>query len=109
MNWVYLAIAILGEAVGTSALKAAKGFTVLVPSAIVVVGYIVTFYFLSLALKTIPYGIAYAIWCGFGIILVTGSGYFIYHQKLDLPAIVGIALIMAGVFVVNFFSKMSTD
>lgn len=109
MDWVYLFVAIIGEAIGTSALKASKGFTVLWPSVIVIIGYVVTFYFLSLALKTIPYGIGYAIWCGIGIILVTGAAFFLYGQRLDAPAIIGIVLIMSGVLIVNLFSKASAN
>ena len=105
MAWVYLLIAILGEWIGTSALKATHGFTKLWPSLVVVAGYSVTFYFLSLALKTIPYGVAYALWCGLGIVLVTLSAFVLYGQKLDAPAYIGAALIMGGVFVINFFSR----
>lgn len=105
MHWVYLIIAILGEVVATSALKAAEGFTRLVPSIIVVVGYGLTFFFLSLALKSISIGIAYAIWCGVGIILVSLIGFFYYKQSLDAPSIFGMTLIIVGVMVINLFSK----
>jgi small multidrug resistance pump len=108
MNYIYLLIAIIGEVIATSALKAAEGFTKPVPSAVVVVGYGVAFFFLSLTLRTIPVGIAYAIWSGIGIVLVTLFGYFYYKQTLDLPAIVGLALIVAGVAIVNLFSKSIT-
>lgn len=105
MAWVYLIIAILGEVVATSSLKMAEGFTKPVPSTVVVIGYGVTFYFLSLALKTIPLGIAYAIWCGIGIVCVTLIGFFFYKQIIDMPALTGIALIFIGVLVINLFSK----
>jgi small multidrug resistance pump len=105
MHWFYLIIAILGEVIATSSLKASEGFTKLIPSAIVVIGYSATFYFLSLALKSIPLGIAYAIWCGIGIVLVTLVGWFFYKQAIDIPAIIGIALIFAGVLAINLFSK----
>jgi small multidrug resistance pump len=105
MKWVFLSIAIIAEVIGTSALKSAEGFTKLVPSIIVILGYGIAFYFLSLTLKTIPVGIAYAIWSGVGIILISIIGYFFYKQTLDLPAIIGILLIMAGVIVINLFSK----
>jgi len=105
MHWIYLITAILAEVVATSSLKLAEGFTRLVPSIIVVAGYSVSFYFLSLALKYIPLGIAYAIWCGIGIVLVTLVGWFFYKQAMDIPAIIGITLIFAGVLVVNLFSK----
>jgi len=105
MKWVFLSIAIIAEVIATSALKSAEGFTKLVPSIIVILGYGIAFYFLSLTLKTIPVGIAYAIWSGVGITLISMIGYFVYKQTLDLPAIIGILLIIAGVIVINLFSK----
>ena len=105
MHWIYLIIAISGEVVATSSLKLAEGFTKLIPSMIAVAGYSVAFYFLSLALKYIPLGIAYAIWCGIGIVLVTLVGWLFYKQTMDVPAIIGIMLIFAGVMVINLFSK----
>lgn len=105
MHWVLLAIAIGAEVVATSALKAAEGFTRLAPSAIVILGYCVSFYCLSLALKTIPVGIAYALWSGVGVICIAAIGWFAYDQKLDLAAIIGLALILAGVLVINLLSK----
>lgn len=104
---VYLAIAIVGEVIATSFLRASAGFTQLLPSIVVVVGYCVTFYFFSLALQTIPVGIGYAIWSGVGIILVSIIAFFAYGQTLDLPALVGIGLILAGVLVINLFSQSS--
>ena len=103
----YLAIAIVGEVIATSFLRASSGFTQLVPSVIVVVGYCITFYFFSLALQTIPVGIGYAIWSGVGIILVSIIAFFAYGQTLDLPALIGIGLILAGVLVINIFSHSS--
>ena len=105
MQWIYLAIAILSEVVATSALKAAEGFTHLVPSLLVVVGYALAFYFLSLTLRTIPLGVAYAIWAGAGVALVALVGWVVYHQSLDIAALIGIALIVSGVIVLNLFSK----
>ena len=90
MKWVYLVLAIVGEVVGTSALKGAEGFTRLWPSLISIAGYVVAFYFLSLSLKDIPVGIAYAMWSAIGIVIVSIVGYFLYDQKIDLPAMVGI-------------------
>lgn len=104
---LYLGIAIVGEVIATSFLRASAGFTQLVPSVIVVVGYCVTFYFFSLALQTIPVGIGYAIWSGVGIILVSIIAFFAYGQSLDLPALIGIGLILAGVLVINLFSQSS--
>ncbi len=105
MHWLYLAIAIVAEVIGTSALKASDGFTKLYPSLIVIVGYGVSFYCLSLTLRTIPIGIAYAIWSGVGIVLISLIGWLAFNQKLDLPALLGISLIAAGVAVLNLFSK----
>lgn len=104
-NWLFLAIAILGEVVATSALKSSEGFTKLVPSVVVVVGYGIAFYLLSLALNTIPVGIAYAVWAGLGIVLVTLVAYIMHGQQLDFWAIVGIGLIVSGVAVLNLLSK----
>ena len=103
--WFYLLIAITGEVVGTSALKAAEGFTKLGPSVVVVGGYAVAFFFLSLVLKTVPTGVAYAIWSGVGTVLVALIGWIVFGQKLDMAAMAGIALIIAGVLVMNLFSN----
>lgn len=105
---VYLAIAIVGEVIATSFLRASAGFTQLGPTIVVVVGYAITFYFFSLALQTIPVDIGYAIWSGVGIILVSIIAYFAYGQTLDLPALIGIGLILAGVLVINLFSQSSS-
>jgi small multidrug resistance pump len=105
MPYLYLAIAIVSEVIGTSALKATEGFTRLAPSAIVVVGYGVSFYFLSLALKSLPVGVAYAIWSGVGVALITLIGWLAFGQRLDAPALAGIALIVGGVVVIRFFSQ----
>jgi len=105
MKFLYLFIAIIAEVFATSALKASEQFSKPLPSIIVVVGYLVAFYFLSLTLKTIPVGIAYALWSGVGIVLVSAAGYFLYKQRLDLPALLGIGLIIIGVIVINVFSK----
>ena len=104
MNWLYLAIAIMSEVVATSALKAAEGFTRLWPSLLVVIGYASAFYFLSLTLRTIPLGVAYAIWSGVGVALVSIVGWVIYHQSLSAGALVGILLIVSGVVVLNLSS-----
>nr|WP_010627473.1 multidrug efflux SMR transporter [Halomonas sp. KM-1] len=107
MAFVYLALAIVAEVVATSALKATHGFTRLGPSLVVVVGYAIAFYMLSLVLRTIPVGIAYAIWAGLGIVLVALVGIVVYGQRPDLPAVLGIGLIVAGVVVIQLFSRMS--
>lgn len=103
--YVLLGIAIVSEVIATSALRASDGFTKLIPSVAVVVGYALAFLFLSMTLKTIPVGIAYAIWSGLGIVLISIVAYFVYGQTLDTPAIIGMALILAGVLVLNLFSK----
>jgi len=103
--YLYLFVAIVAEVIATSALKASDGFSRLRPSAVTVVGYGVAFYFLALTLRTMPTGIAYAIWSGVGIVLISAVGWIWFRQALDLPAIVGMGLIVAGVIVVNLFSK----
>lgn len=103
--WLFLAIAIVSEVIATSALKGSEGFTRLVPSLTVIIGYVVSFYFLSLTLKAIPVGIAYAIWSGTGVVLIALAGWWLYNQKLDLAAIIGMGLIVAGVLVINLFSR----
>lgn len=105
MKYLFLTLAIVFEVVGSSFIKASEGFTKWFPTTIVAVAYLICFYFLSLALKTIPLGIAYAIWGGMGIVLTTLISVFVFKQKLDIPAIIGIILIVAGVVVMNFFSK----
>ena len=104
-SWLYLLVAIVAEVIATSALKASVTFTQPGPSAVVIVGYGVAFYFLARALDTVPVGIAYAIWSGIGILLITVIAWLVYGQALDVPALVGLALIVAGVVVINVFSK----
>lgn len=106
MAYVYLAMAIVAEVAATSALKASEQFTKLVPSLVVGFGYVISFYCLSLVLKTIPVGIAYAIWAGLGIVLISLVGLVVYRQSLDLAAIVGLFLIIAGVVVIYVFSNV---
>jgi small multidrug resistance pump len=104
-HWIYLSIAIVSEVAATSALKASNGFSRLWPSLTVIVGYGLAFYFLSLTLKTVPVGIIYAIWSGAGVALITIIAWLFMGQPLDAPAIVGLTLIVAGVVVLNVFSK----
>jgi small multidrug resistance pump len=108
MKWVYLLIAVSGEIAATSALKASEGFTKLTPSAVVVLGYGVAFYFLSLTLDSIPVGVSYALWSGIGIVFISLIGWRFFNQSLDAPAIIGIALIVAGVAVINLLSKSAS-
>lgn len=105
MNYLWLAAAIISEVFATSSLKASNGFTRLGPSIAVVVGYGAAFYFLSQTLKTIPVGVAYAIWSGVGTVLIALVGLVIYHQVLDRAALIGMTLILAGVLIMNLFSK----
>ena len=105
MAYIYLAIAIIAEVVGTSALKASAEFTKLYPSLLVVVGYCVAFYFMTLVLRTIPIGITYAVWSGVGIVLIAIVGALLYKQIPDIPAIIGMGLIISGVVVIHVFSK----
>ena len=104
-NWLILFVAIVSEVIATSALKSSEGFSRFWPSVIVVIGYGIAFYCLALTLRVIPMGVVYAIWSGIGIVLITLVGWFLFNQKLDLPALLGIGLIAAGVVVMNVFSN----
>ncbi len=105
MAYFYLALAIIAEVIATSFLKASSEFTKLVPSLIVVTGYGIAFYVLTIVLRSIPVGITYAIWSGVGIILVAVAGAILYKQIPDLPAMIGMALIVIGVVIIHMFSK----
>ena len=105
MTYLYLTIAIAAEVIATSSLKASHEFTRLIPSLIVLIGYGTAFYFLTLVLRTLPIGITYAVWSGLGVVLVTLSGAVIYRHVPDLPAVIGMGLIVAGVVVINLFSE----
>lgn len=105
MSFVYLAVAIVAEVIATSMLKASDGFTRLAPSLVAVLGYEIAFYFLSLCLRTMPVGIAYAIWSGVGIVLLALVGLLWFRQALDPPAVIGLGLIIAGVAVINLWSR----
>ena len=108
MGYLYLSIAIIAEVIGTGALKASHEFTKLGPSIMAIVGYGASFYFLSLVLKTIPIGIAYAIWSGIGITLITITGAILFKQMPDIPSIIGMTMIMTGVVIINVFSKIAS-
>ena len=107
MHYLLLALAIIAEVIATSSLKASHNFPRLGPSLVVIVGYAIAFIWLSLTLKAIPIGIAYAIWSGVGVALIAIIGWLVYGQRLDLPAIIGLCLIVAGVATINLFSKTS--
>ena len=109
MGILYLALAVALEVVATSALKASEQFTRLWPSVLVVLGYGVAFYLLSLCLRTMPLGIMYAIWSGLGVVLITIVGWLVYNESLDLPAFIGMALILAGVCVIRIFSETGSS
>lgn len=104
-QFFYLFIAIVLEVIGTSGLKVSEQFSKLIPSLIAIAAYVGTFYFLSLSLKTIPIGIAYAIWAGVGIVFISIIGWVLFKQHLDFPAILGLLLILAGVIIINVFSN----
>ena len=108
MGYLYLSIAVAAEVIATSALKASDGFTRPLPTVIVALGYGVAFYFLSLVLKTVPVGVAYAIWSGAGIVLIGLIGWLVLKQPLDVPAMLGMGLIIAGVAVIQLFSRTAT-
>ena len=108
MAYFYLALAIIAEVIATSSLKASAEFTKLFPSLIVVTGYGIAFYLLTLVLRSIPIGITYAIWSGVGIILVAVVGAILYKQIPDLPAMIGMALIVSGVVIIHVFSKTNS-
>lgn len=107
MKYVYLFTAIIAEVIATSYMKESNGFSKLWPSVITMVGYLIAFYFLSLTLQHIPTGIAYAIWAGVGIVLISLVAWLWHGQSLDMPAVIGIAFIMTGVVIMNVFSKVS--
>ncbi|WP_375261327.1 DMT family transporter [Palleronia sp.] len=104
MAYFYLVLAVMAETVGTSALQASKQFTRPLPSALVVIGYATAFWFLSLVLRTIPVGVAYAIWSGLGILFIALIGWLVFRQPLDLPAVIGMTMILAGILVIQLFS-----
>ncbi|MFW5710155.1 MAG: DMT family transporter [Bacteroidota bacterium] len=108
MAYIYLTIAVICEVVATSSLKATREFTRLTPTLVVITGYLAAFYFLTLSLKTLTIGVAYAIWSGLGIVLIAIFGYIIYREMLDIPAIIGIVLILTGIAVINVFSGTVT-
>src|SRR5690349_17547478 len=104
-GYAWLTIAIVAEVIATSALKASDGFTKTLPSVVTSIGYAIAFYCMSQSMKTIPVGLSYAIWSGVGIVLITAIAWVLFKQKLDAPALVGMGMILAGVLVINLFSK----
>jgi small multidrug resistance pump len=104
-TYIFLIFAILTETIGTTALKASDGFTRFWPSVILVVAYAASFYLLALTLRTMPVGVAYAIWSGLGIVIIAVIGWFVFRQSLDLPAVIGMSMIIAGIVVMQMFSN----
>lgn len=107
LHYVYLVFAVIGETIGTTALQASQQFTRLGPSILVVIGYGLAFYLMALTLRHMPVGIVYAIWSGLGIFFIAVIGWLVFGQKLDLPAVLGLGLIMAGILIIHLFSKTS--
>ncbi|WP_147125088.1 DMT family transporter [Shimia ponticola] len=105
VTYIYLILAIVAETIGTTALQASQQFSRLGPSVIVVVAYAVSFYLLALALKTIPVGIAYAVWSGLGMVMIAAIGWIVFRQSLDTAAIIGLSMILGGVLVIHLFSN----
>ena len=108
IHFIVLLVAVACETIGTVALQASEQFSKFWPSVIVVIAYGISFYMLALALRSLPLGIAYALWSALGIVLIAGTGYLVYGQKLDLPAILGIGMILSGIVVIHLFSNTST-
>jgi len=107
MHYIFLVVAVAAETIGTTALQASQQFTRLVPSLIVLFAYGFSFYMLGLTLKVMPVGIVYAIWSGLGIVLIAVIGYVVFGQRLDLPAVLGMGMILAGILVIHLFSSSS--
>ncbi|MBY6042687.1 SMR family transporter [Phaeobacter italicus] len=107
LHYVFLVFAVIAETIGTTALQASQQFTRLGPSILVVIGYGLAFYLMALTLRHMPVGIVYAIWSGLGIFFIAVIGWLVFGQKLDLPAVLGLGLIMAGILIIHLFSKTS--
>lgn len=107
-QYIILLFAVLSETIGTAALQASAQFTKFWPSILVIIAYAISFYFLALALRSIPLGVAYALWSGLGIVSIAGIGFLVYGQKLDLPAVLGIGMILSGIIVIHLFSNTAT-
>lgn len=105
LHYIYLIAAIVAETIGTTALQASQQFTRLGPSVLAVVTYAISFYLLSMTLRVMPVGIVYAIWSGLGIVLIAAIGYVVFDQRLDLPAVLGLVLIIGGILVIHLFSS----
>ncbi|UYV39232.1 SMR family transporter [Rhodobacteraceae bacterium D3-12] len=108
MHYVYLALAVAAETIGTSALQASQQFTRLWPSVLVIVAYAISFYLLAMTLKVMPVGVVYALWSGLGIVFIAIIGYLVFGQKLDLAAVMGLGMIIGGIVVIQLFSSSVT-
>jgi len=107
LHYIILIFAIIAETIGTTALQASQQFTRLWPSVIVVIAYGISFYLLALALRVMPVGVVYAMWSGLGIVMIAIIGYLVFGQRLDLPALIGIGMILCGILVIHLFSQTS--
>jgi small multidrug resistance pump len=105
LTYIYLILAVAAETVGTTALQASQQFTKAAPSVLVVISYAIAFYLLSLTLRTMPVGVVYAMWSGLGIVFIALIGYLVFGQRLDWPAVLGIAMILGGILVIHLFSR----
>lgn len=105
LHYIYLLAAIIAETIGTSALQASQQFSRFWPSMLVIIAYAISFFLLSMTLRVMPVGIVYAIWSGLGIVLIAIIGFVVFHQRLDLPAMLGLAMIIGGVLVIHLFSS----
>ena len=108
LHYIYLILAVAAETIGTSALQASQQFTRFWPSVLVVVAYALSFYLLALVLRAMPVGIVYAIWSGLGIVFIAAIGFVLFGQRLDLPAVLGLGMIIAGFLVINLFSSSTS-
>lgn len=107
LPYLYLALAVAAEVVGTTALKASMSFTKLVPTITLAVAYLIAFFFMSLVMRSLPVGITYALWSALGIVLITIASVYLFDEVLDLPAIIGIIMIISGIVIIQLFSKMN--
>ena len=107
LHYIFLIFAIIAETIGTTALQASQQFTRFWPSVLVVIAYGLSFYLLAQTLRVMPVGVVYAMWSGLGIVMITAIGYLVFGQRLDLPAVIGIGMILCGILVIHLFSRTS--
>ena len=107
LHYIFLIFAIIAETIGTTALRASHQFTRFWPSVLVVIAYGLSFYLLAQTLRVMPVGVVYAMWSGLGIVMIAAIGYLVFGQRLDLPAVIGIGMILCGILVIHLFSRTS--